>query len=81
MLGMCNGQKGYICLVSLADKVLGLNKRLASFGDASSKEKDEVSNKINRTTDEIDERIYELYGITEKEKQAIETTLATTLRI
>jgi adenine-specific DNA-methyltransferase len=68
-------------LVSLADKVLDLNKRLASFGDATSKEKDEISNEISQTTDEIDERVYELYVITEKEKQVIETTLGTNHRI
>ena len=62
-------------LVALVDKMLELNKRLAPIRNTSSGERDELLQEIERTDAEINQKVYELYGLTEKEIQIIETSL------
>ncbi len=66
-------------MVALVDRVLELNKRLAPIRDTYGYERDELLSEIKRTDDEIDQKVYELYGLTEEERQIIEASLAKTV--
>ena len=59
-------------LVVLADKMLGLNKRLAPIRNTNCNEKDELVREIKRTDEEIDNLVYDLYWLTEEERKTIE---------
>jgi len=61
-------------LVILADKMLELNKRLAPIHKTPCDERDELLREIRRIDTEMDQRVYELYEITEEERQIIETS-------
>jgi len=56
-------------LVKLVDVMLGLRKREQK---AEGHELEQLKRQIEKTDREIDERVYDLYGITEKEKKLIE---------
>ncbi|MEK6928284.1 MAG: hypothetical protein AABX11_07670 [Nanoarchaeota archaeon] len=60
----------------LIDKMLSLNKRLNEIGDTETEEKKQIKREIERTDKEIDDKVYELYEITEEEKTIIEESLA-----
>jgi hypothetical protein len=62
-------------LVALVDMMLELNNQLASLENTPSDKQDELHIEIKRTDAEIDEKVYELYGITEEEQQIIETSM------
>lgn len=66
-------------MVALVDRVLELNKRLAPIRDTYGYERDELLSEIKRTDAEIDQKVYELYGLTEEEKQVVEASLAKTV--
>ena len=51
------------------------NKRLAPIRNTSFGERDELLREIKRTDAEIDQKVYELYGLTEEERQIIEASL------
>jgi len=59
-------------LVALVGKMLGLNKRLAPIRNTPCNEKDELLREINRTDNEIDNLVYDLYGLTEEERRIVE---------
>lgn len=59
-------------LVALVDKILELNKRLASIHDTYCNERDELLREIKRTDKEIDNLVYDLYGLTVKERKVVE---------
>ena len=42
---------------------------------ARNSERDELLQEIERTDAEIDQKVYDLYGLTEEEKQIIEASL------
>ncbi|MFH0768083.1 MAG: N-6 DNA methylase [Chloroflexota bacterium] len=63
-------------LVALVDKMLELNKRLAPIRDTYGYEREELLREIKRTDAEIDQKVYEFYGLSEEEKQVIEGSLA-----
>ncbi len=63
-------------LVALVDRMLELNKRLAPTRNTPSSERDELLREIKRTDAEIDQKVYELYGLTEEEKQVIEASVS-----
>lgn len=69
-------QNSLSTLVSLVDKMLSLNERLNEIGDKMTDERAKIEKEIKKTDDEIDELVYEIYGITEKEKKIIEESLA-----
>ena len=58
-------------IIKLADKMLDLNKRLQAIPEHSSKW-DSVKKEIEKTDREIDERVFDLYGLTEEEREVIE---------
>jgi hypothetical protein len=59
-------------LVTLVDKILELNKRLAPIRNTPCNERDELLREINRTDNEIDNLVYDLYGLTEEERKIVE---------
>lgn len=62
-------------LIRLVDKMLSLNKRLNELGDKKTDERARIEEEIKKTDAEIDEIVYKIYGITEKEKKIIEDSL------
>lgn len=59
-------------LVALVDRMLELNKRLAPIRDVYGYERDELVKEIGRTDKEIDNLVYDLYGLTEEERKTVE---------
>jgi type I restriction-modification system DNA methylase subunit len=59
-------------LVSLVEKMLELNKKLAPIRDVFSHEKDELVKEIEKTDREIDELVYKLYELTPEEIAIVE---------
>ena len=55
------------------------NKRLAPIRNTPSDEREELLREIERTDAEIDQKVYELYGLTNEEQQVIEASLAKTV--
>ena len=55
--------------------MLSLNKKLQEIGDKNTLEKQKIEQEIKKTDSEIDELVYELYGITQEEKKIIEESL------
>jgi adenine-specific DNA-methyltransferase len=58
-------------LVALVDKMLELNKRLAHIRNTPCNECDELLREIDRTDKEIDNLVYNLYGLTEEERRIV----------
>jgi len=54
------------------DKMLSLNKRLNEFGDKITDERARIEKEIEKIDHQIDELVYKVYGITEKEQKIIE---------
>ena len=61
--------------INLCDKMLSLNKKLQEIGDRNTLEKQKLEEEIKKTDNEIDELVYQLYGITEDEKKIINESL------
>ena len=59
-------------LVALVDRMLELNKRLAPIRKTYCNERDELIREIDKTDKEIDNLVYDLYGLTEKERKIVE---------
>ena len=58
-------------LVALVDRMLELNKRLAPIRNTSCNERDETQREIKRTDCKIDKLVYDLYGLTEEEREIV----------
>ncbi|MEK7309851.1 MAG: DNA methyltransferase [Planctomycetota bacterium] len=56
-------------IVGLVDIMLDLNKKIQ---DAKGSEQEQIQKQIDQTDNEIDELVYKLYGLTEKEIKVIE---------
>jgi type I restriction-modification system DNA methylase subunit len=59
-------------LVSLVEKMLELNKKLAPVREVFSNERDELVKEIEKTDREIDELVYKLYDLTPEEIAIVE---------
>jgi adenine-specific DNA-methyltransferase len=59
-------------LVALVEKMLELNKKLTPMRDQYSHERDELVKEIEKTDREIDNLVYGLYNLTDKERQIVE---------
>lgn len=57
------------------DKMLSLHKHLNEMGDKHTVERERIEEEIRKTDAEIDELVYQLYGITDEEKKIIEDSL------
>ena len=66
--------KPYRELVTLVERMLQLNEQIALIDTSACAERDELLREIEHCDAEIDRRVYELYGITEEERQIIETS-------
>lgn len=62
-------------VVELVDKILSLNNRLNEIGDKKTDERAKIEEEIIKTDQELDELVYDIYGITENEKKLIENSL------
>ena len=58
-------------LVTLVDRMLELNKRLAPMRNTYCNERDELRREIERTDKEIDNLVYGLYGLTDEERKVV----------
>jgi type I restriction-modification system DNA methylase subunit len=58
-------------LVTLVDKMLELNKHLAPISNTPCNERDELIREINHTDSEIDNLVYDLYGLIEEERKIV----------
>ena len=58
-------------LVALVERMLELNKRLAPIRDTYCNERDELLREINRTDEEIDNLVYDIYGLNEEERKIV----------
>jgi hypothetical protein len=58
-------------LVALVESMTELNKHLAPIRDTYSNERDELLREIERTDKEIDNLVYDLYGLTEEERKIV----------
>lgn len=75
-LPICIKNKEAIIKISnLVDKMLSLNKQLNALGDKKTIQSKKIEDEINKTDEEIDNLVYKIYGITEKEKKIIEESL------
>jgi type I restriction-modification system DNA methylase subunit len=62
-------------LVILVDKMISLNKRLISLGDKQTDARAKLEAEIKKTDAEIDDLVYKIYDITDKERKIIEESL------
>ncbi len=65
-------KKMHDALVALVEKMLELNKQLAPVRNTPCNERDELLREIERTDKEIDNLVYDLYGLTEEERKIVE---------
>lgn len=63
-------------LVALVDKMLELNEKLAPIRDTYSNERDKLKEEIEKTDKEIDNLVYDLYGLTEEDRQVVEASVS-----
>jgi len=56
------------------EKMEDLNQKLISIGDQKSDEKNHLEQELDRTSEEIDNIVFRLYGISDDEKKIIETS-------
>jgi type I restriction-modification system DNA methylase subunit len=61
-------------LITLVGKILELNKKLAPIKETYSNEREKLVKEIAKTDKEIDNLVYELYGLTEAERKIIEAS-------
>ena len=62
-------------IVKLVDKMLSLNNRLNEIGDKKTDEMYKIEEEIKNIDYQIDDLVYTIYGITEDEKEIIESSL------
>ncbi|MFH1591988.1 MAG: N-6 DNA methylase [Candidatus Woesearchaeota archaeon] len=58
--------------IKLVDRIILLNKKIYEYGNKKTFETAKLEEEIRKIDDEIDRKVYKLYGITDKEKQIIE---------
>jgi len=59
-------------LVALVERMLELNRRFAPIRNTPCAEQDELMREIERTDRQIDNLVYDLYGLTEEEREIVE---------
>jgi len=59
-------------LVALVGRMLELNKRLAPIRNTPCNDRDELLQEISHTDNEIDNLVYDLYGVSEEERKIVE---------
>ncbi len=61
-------------IIQMVDKMLSLSKRLFEMGDKTTSETKDLNDKIDNLNNEINEEVYKLYGITDKQREVIENS-------
>ncbi|HLD59071.1 MAG TPA: N-6 DNA methylase [archaeon] len=61
-------------IVHLVDKMLALNKRLSEIGEKNTAETKDIKGKIDGLDKEINQEVYQLYGLTKTEIKIIENS-------
>jgi len=69
-----NNKALYEKIVTQVERMLQLNRRLADIGDKKTDERARVELEIGRTGSELDEAIFNLYGVSEEDKELIGST-------
>jgi len=59
-------------LATLVHRILDLHQRLAAKGDLPDSEREQIEREIDHTDREIDDLVYDLYGLTAEERALIE---------
>ena len=59
----------------LVDRMLDLNKKLAPIRDTPFSEREELKSEIEKTDKEIDNLVYDLYGLSEAERKIVEANV------
>jgi hypothetical protein len=62
-------------LAALVRRILDLHQRLAAKGDTHDNEREQIQRDITHTDREIDDLVYDLYGLTAKERALIEAEI------
>jgi type I restriction-modification system DNA methylase subunit len=70
-------QKVHDDLVALVERMLELNKRLTPIRNTPCNERDELVREIERTDRQIDNLVFDLYGLTEQERRIVEESTKT----
>ncbi len=65
-------KKAHDTLISLVEKMLELNKQYAPIRNTPFSESEELKKEIEKTDKEIDNLVYDLYGLTEAERKIVE---------
>lgn len=73
---MISSDKEKYKLAELAKRQSENSKKLNEFGNKKTSETVKLEEEIKKTDKEIDELVYQLYGITEEEKNIIEESLS-----
>ena len=66
-------KKAHDDLVYLVEKMLQLKKNLAPISDIYGYEREDLLKEIEKTDEEINNSVYDLYGLTEEERKIVET--------
>jgi len=61
--------------INLVNKRLSINKRLKEIGNKKTDERNRIQEEIKNIDHQIDDLVYTIYGITEDEKEIIESSL------
>ena len=61
--------------IKLADKILALNKKLSKIGDKKTYERNSIEKEIKNIDQQIDQKVYQLYGLTDSEIKIVESSL------
>jgi len=64
--------KRHVHLVALVQRMLDLHQRLAAKGKVHDEERAQIEREIDRTDREIDDLVYDLYGLTAAERALVE---------
>ncbi|MBE3137329.1 MAG: hypothetical protein IMZ43_08085 [Thermoplasmata archaeon] len=62
-------------IIKLVNKILLLNKRINEIGDKKTSESARIEQEINKNDEQIDEIVYNLYGLNKKEIAIIKDSL------
>ena len=62
-------------VVNFVNRMLSLNKQLQEIGDKKTAQTAKLEEEIKKTDEEINNLVYQLYGITEEEKKIIEESV------
>ncbi len=63
-------------LVALAEQMLKLQERLVAEGDIRDEDRIQLEREISRTERDIDELVYDLYGVTQDERRLVENEVS-----